>query len=176
MKPVLYNLVLDALATIAPGLSLTQDVPAIGHLDSKKILLDVLDLGRYKKQRKPIGKDDVRYHGIFGKNVASFRPAAGHHTVAAWFRIGPEKETIMIVRMMEVHIYHVLHKVKAIPQVNEFAFPDGLVGIRVPDQIFMMETQWNRSKDMFGGVLVLHDCFLTVLVHSATLLVMNSNF
>ncbi|HOR62076.1 MAG TPA: hypothetical protein PLA58_04445, partial [Smithellaceae bacterium] len=69
--------------------------------------------------------------------------------------------------MMEVHIYHILHKMKAIPQVDEFALPDGLFRIRVPDQIFMMETQWNRSKDMLGGVLALHDCFLTVWVHSA---------
>ncbi|HQK89751.1 MAG TPA: hypothetical protein PK936_01215 [Smithellaceae bacterium] len=164
----MYNLGFDALATIAPGPPLTQDVPAVGRLDGKKFFLDVLELGRDKKQRKPIGEDDVQYRRIFGKNAASLRPAAGHHTVVAWFRIGPEKKTLMIVGMMEVHIYHILHKMKAIPQVDEFALPDGLFRIRVPDQIFMMETQWNRSQDMLGGVLALHDCFLTVLVHSAT--------
>jgi hypothetical protein len=79
--------------------------------------------------------------------------------------MGLDEEVLFIVRVVEVDIYHVLHEVKMVPHVDQFASLDGLVMIGIPDHIPMVETQWGRYRGTPGVVIALPVCWLTVLVH-----------
>jgi hypothetical protein len=122
-----------------PGLPFPQDIRFVGCFNGKMIFLNLLDLCGQEEYRETIRKNNIQNFRVFHKRTVFHRPIAGHGLVAAGGRMGFDKYFLVVAVVTEVDLDCTIHKVDAVPQIDEFALPDSLFCIEVLNKIMMVE-------------------------------------